>query len=35
MLQISGDMAQVKFYQNKAGEIFVKFNDGTMIDGVL
>jgi hypothetical protein len=35
MLQFSGDLAQVKFYQNNHGQIFVKLNDGSMIDGAL
>ncbi|UJR26378.1 hypothetical protein I4U23_007710 [Adineta vaga] len=32
MLQFAGDLAQVKFYQNNRGHIFVKLNDGTMIN---
>jgi len=35
MFQFGGDLAQVKFYQNNTGRIFVKLNDGTMIDGVI
>jgi hypothetical protein len=35
MLQIGGDLAQVKFYQNNAGRIFAKLNDGSMVDGVI
>ncbi|CAF1335156.1 unnamed protein product [Adineta ricciae] len=32
MLQFEGTLAQVKFYQNNSGYIFMKLNDGTMID---
>jgi hypothetical protein len=35
MLQFGEDLAQVKFYQNNSGRIFVKLSDGTMMDGVI
>jgi len=35
MLQLGTDLARIKFYQNPAGRIFAKLDDGTMIDGVI
>ena len=34
MFQFSGDLSQVKFYQNNHGHIFAQLTDGSMIDGV-
>jgi hypothetical protein len=35
MFQFSEDLTQVKFYQNNNGRIFIKLNDGSMMDGVI
>ncbi|CAF2714752.1 unnamed protein product [Rotaria sp. Silwood2] len=32
MLRVRENFAQVRFYQNNNGHIFIKLNDGTMID---
>ena len=35
MFQFGENLSKVKFYQNNSGQIFVKLNDGTIMDGVI
>lgn len=36
MFHFTGDLVPVKFYRNNTtGQIIVKLNDGSMIDGVI